>query len=102
MRFRFASWNVNNRVLKKCHIDLLQSFRPDLIAFQEVSSAFYRSLSDSGIFDWSVSSLSLRPPLIGEGRSRALGCAIFGGHSFHLLSSSLLENVDFPERALAV
>jgi endonuclease/exonuclease/phosphatase family metal-dependent hydrolase len=102
MRFRFASWNVNNRLLKEGHLDLLQLIRPDLIAFQEVSSSFYSSLTDRGLFAWSVSSLSLRPPPIGEGRSRALGCAIFGGSSFHLLSSSLLPDLDFPERTLAV
>jgi hypothetical protein len=76
-----ASWNVNNRLFKKGHIDLIQSILPDLIAFQEVSSGFYRSLTDSGLFAWSVSSLSLRPTGIDEGRSRALGCAIFGGSS---------------------
>ena len=102
MKFRFASWNVNNRTAQKSHLDLISRVRPDIIALQEVSPGFQQSLASSGMFAWWASSLVLRAPADSEGRSRRLGCSLFGASTFTFRSASLLEDVAFPERTLAV
>jgi len=102
MQFRVSSWNVNNRNFRDTHAELLRRVDTDLLALQEVSPDFYQKLTDTNVFDWSVFSLSLRPPQCEEGRSRRLGCAVFGRSPFQIYSSQLLEELPFPERALIV
>lgn len=102
MPFRVASWNVNNRNFRDTHAELLRRVDTDLLALQEVSPGFYQKLTDTGVFDWSAFSLSLRPPQRDEGRSRRLGCAVFGRSPFQIYSAQLLEELPFPERALIV
>lgn len=100
MRFRFASWNVNNRILTVRHLDLLRQASTDILALQEVSARFHAALTASDLFGWSASSLALRPHQEGEGRSRRLGCSLFGREPLRLADSSLVPGLVFPERAL--
>lgn len=100
MKFRFASWNVNNRNLAPVHVDLLRTVRPDVIALQEVSTSFYAALAATNLFRWSSCSLTLRPCEKGEGRSRRLSCSLFGRSPFCLSESSLVPGLAFPERTL--
>jgi exonuclease III len=102
MTFRFGSWNVNGRRLKTGHVDLLRSADCDVLALQEVSTGFHAQLAAQSLFEWSVSSLSLRPPAAHEGRARRLGCSLFGRLPFSAVSSELLAHLAFPERALVV
>lgn len=102
MRFRFSSWNVNNRNFRDSHATLLKSVDTDLLALQEVSPNFSSSLASGGLFEWGEFSLAHRPPRNDEGRSRQLGCAIFGRSPFHAASAELLDGLKFPERALVV
>jgi hypothetical protein len=102
MQFRVSSWNVNNRNFQDAHAELLRRVDTELLALQEVSPGFYQDLRDTGLFDWSESSLSLRPPRPEEGRSRRLGCAVFGRSPFQFDSAQLLQELRFPERALLV
>ncbi|HWB05613.1 MAG TPA: endonuclease/exonuclease/phosphatase family protein [Verrucomicrobiales bacterium] len=102
MDFRFASWNVNNRKLTASHIDLLRLISPDILVLQEASSAFHTALQASGLFASDVSSLALRPPQAMEGRSRRLGCSIFTTSRFQSCNPSLLSELHFPERTLAM
>jgi exonuclease III len=102
MQFRVSSWNVNNRNFRDTHAELLRRVDTDLLALQEVSPGFSQKLTDTGIFDWSEFSLSLRPPQPEEGRSRRLGCAVFGRSPFQIYSAQLLEELPFPERTLIV
>jgi exonuclease III len=102
MQFRASSWNVNNRDFRDTHAELLRRVDTDLLALQEVSPDFHKALDSSGLFDWSAFSLSFRPPQHEEGRSRRLGCAIFGRSPFQFCSAELLEELPFPERALIV
>jgi endonuclease/exonuclease/phosphatase family metal-dependent hydrolase len=102
MQFRVSSWNVNNRNFRGTHAELLRRVDTDLLALQEVSPSFYQELTGTGLFDWSEFSLSLRPPQREEGRSRRLGCAVFGRSPFQKYSAQLLAELPFPERALIV
>src|SRR5213080_2945716 len=43
-----------------------------------------------------------RPTRADEGRSRRLGCSLFGSQTFSLLKVALVPNLDFPERTLVV
>lgn len=100
MKIKFASWNVNNRLLKSSHLELLYKVNSDILVLQEVSSQFYNALSKINLFACSSFSLFLRPPDQSEGKSRRLGCAVFGKAPFNISSSFLLEDMPFPERAL--
>jgi endonuclease/exonuclease/phosphatase family metal-dependent hydrolase len=102
MQFRASSWNVNNRNFRDTHAELLRTVDTDVLALQEVSPGFYKELANTGLFDWSEFSLSLRPPQHEEGRSRRLGCAVFGRSPFQLTTAELLWELQFPERALIV
>ena len=102
MQFRVSSWNVNNRNFRDTHAELLRRVDTDLLALQEVSPDFYQKLTGTGIFDWSEFSLSLRPPQPEGGRSRCLGCAVFGRSPFQFCSAQLLEELRFPKRPLIV
>lgn len=102
MRFRFISWNVNNRTLTDRHQDRLRELSPDVLALQEASARFHAALTAANLFGWSMSSLTLRPHQDGEGRSRRLGCSLFGREPFRLADSSLVPGLAFPERALVV
>jgi hypothetical protein len=93
---------VNNRNFRDTHAELLRKIDTDLLALQEVSPGFYQELTDTGLFDWSAFSLSLRPPQREEGRSRRLGCAVFARSPFQIYSAQLIEELPFPERALIV
>jgi len=97
---KFATWNVNNRLFKPSHINFLESLQLDVLALQEISSGFHSALVDSGIFNWGVSSLALRPAEVGETTGRKLGCSIFGNTSVHLQASTLVPGVALPERTL--
>ncbi|WP_105327598.1 MULTISPECIES: hypothetical protein [Pirellulaceae] len=100
MKIRFGSWNVNHRKLRQAHLDILLDAQVHLLACQEVSASFHAALDASGLFDWSVSSLDLRPPEPDEGRARRLGCSLFGRGDLSLIDASLLPDLVFPERAL--
>lgn len=100
--FRFGSWNVNSRRLTAAHIAFLRGHELDLLALQEAPQATHADLLNAGIFDWGVSSLALRPLLAGAEKARSLGVSLFGRSSFKPVSSTLLENLHFPERSLAV
>jgi hypothetical protein len=100
MKFRFVSWNVNNRTLTVQHVDRLRQVDPDILAMQEVSARFYAAFSAANLFGWSTSSLMLRPPRGGEGRARRLGCAVFGRDPFRLEASALVPGLVFPERTV--
>jgi len=102
MKFRFASWNVNNRNLTSMHLRLFRDIRADLLALQEVSATFHTALAATQLFLWSTSSLAIRPSKVGEGKSRRLGCSIFGRQPFSLVTSTLVPRLAFPERALVV
>jgi endonuclease/exonuclease/phosphatase family metal-dependent hydrolase len=100
MRFTFASWNVNNRRFKADHADLISRVECDVLALQEANVAFHLQLASLPLFQWSVSSLMLRPPGLSEGRARRLGCSLFGRSPFRLVAADLLAHLAFPERAL--
>lgn len=100
MKFRFASWNVNQRRLTGGHLSLVRDLCADVVALQEVSAHFHAALAAAAVYSWSACSLELRPCLQGEGRSRRLGCAVFGGHPFRLVEASLVPGLVFPERTL--
>jgi len=100
MNVRFGSWNVNHRRLTGGHLDILRQADLGLVAFQEASSSFYADLETSGMFDWGVFSLDLQPPGPDEGKSRRLGCSIFGRTHLRLQDATLIPGVAFPERTL--
>lgn len=102
MTFRFGSWNANNRRLKDNHVPLFRETRCDLLTLQEVSADFHAELAATSLFEWSVSSLVLRPPASADGRARRLGCSVFGRSPFRSVASQLLTSLAFPERALVV
>lgn len=99
MKLTFASWNVNNRLLRTSHLDFLQMIDPDILALQEVSPKFFKSLSESHLFENSSYSLDLQFNK-GEKRSRQLGCALFVKRPLLTSDSWLLDSLPFPERAL--
>jgi exonuclease III len=98
--FTFASWNVNGRRLTSEHVGLITSVQCGVLALQEVSGAFHAELTSLPLFDWAISSLALRPPGPHEGRSRRLGCSLFGRAPFRLVASGVLGHLAFPERSL--
>jgi len=100
MRIKFASWNVKGFSKVTGQIRLLRRADCHVAVFQEVTDIAYRHLVDSGLFDSSCFSLSLRPPKPSESQRRQLGCAVFVKAPFVIQSSSLIENVPVPERAL--
>jgi endonuclease/exonuclease/phosphatase family metal-dependent hydrolase len=100
MKFRFASWNVNNRNLTDGHLRILREQQIHAVALQEVSAKFHTALTETDLFEWSAFSLDLRPVEAGEGRARRLGCALYGRRPFRLSKPSLVPGLDFPERAL--
>jgi Endonuclease/Exonuclease/phosphatase family len=100
MKFTFGSWNLNNRSLKNGHVELLRSADCDLLTLQEATERFHSELAKLNLFDWSVSSLALRPPRADEGRARRHGCSIFGRRPFRVDSCRLLTDLHLPERAL--
>jgi len=102
MRFTFGSWNVNGRRLTADHADLISRVECDVLALQEVGVDFHAELTALPLFQWSVSSLTLRPPASSEGRARRLGCSVFGRSPFRLVASGVLAQLAFPERALVV
>ena len=93
MKFRFVSWNINYRRLTARHLELIRDLRADVLALQEVSAAFHGELERTNLFAWSKFSLALRPTQEGEGRSRRLGCSLFGAQTFTLLEAALVPNV---------
>ena len=60
MKFRFASWNVNNRNLTAGHLEILRKQDVHIVALQEVSAAFYVALKASDLFEWSAFSLTAK------------------------------------------
>jgi len=100
MNFTFGSWNVNNRRLTTDHTDLISRAQCDVLALQEVGAEFHAELAALPLFQWSISSLALRPPGAEEGRARRLGCSLFGRSPFRLVASGVLGHLAFPERAL--
>ena len=100
MKLRFASWNVNNRNLTPHHVKILRELRPDIAALQEVSPSLHEALATEDLFAWAAFSLTLRPPRDDEGRSRRLGCSVFGTQRFPLLTYSLVPRLPFRERTL--
>jgi len=102
MRIKFASWNVNNRLLQESHLELLSKVNSDILALQEVNPKFYNALSNTNLFTFSVFSPLLRQHHKTYRKARRLGCALFGKTPFTIVSSFLLDDVPFPERALVV
>src|SRR5262245_62004366 len=100
MKLRFASWNVNNRKLTPEHVQILRDVAPQVLALQEVSESFHERLHAAHLFEWDAFSLALRRPETADGRSRRLGCSVFGSQPLRLLTSSLVPGLDFPERTL--
>src|SRR5215831_2197628 len=102
MEFRFASWNVNFRNLDAEHLTVFRKVHANLIALQEVSQNFHRSLSASELFAWSFYSLEL---MAGEPvleKARTLGCSIFGRTPFTSVNAAIVPGLAFPERSLVV
>ncbi len=99
-KIKFASWNVNNRLLQPNHLEFLCKVDCDILVLQEVAPQFYDGLSKTNHFACSTFSLLLRTPNKGERKSRSLGCACFVKTTFAITSSFLLDNLPFPERAL--
>lgn len=102
MTMRFATWNLHRRRDVAAPIQFVQKIAPALLALQEVSVAGYQALVESGLFAWSVFSLTLRPPLVEDGPKRQLGCAVFGQAACSLRSQRLLDHLPVSERALVV
>jgi exonuclease III len=100
MKLRFASWNVNNRNATAGHFAILRRARPDILALQEASPSLHAQILAKRMFAWGLSSLELRPPRTTEGRSRRLGCSLFGSPRFALRSVSTVPTLEFPERSL--
>jgi endonuclease/exonuclease/phosphatase family metal-dependent hydrolase len=100
MKFKFGSWNVNNRRPQPGHLMFLEAQQFDMVALQEASPTFHLKLLESGLFSWGVSSLTIRPPATAEGRARRFGVSIVGREPLQLRSSQLLDGLQFPERAL--
>src|SRR5262245_16264084 len=100
MKLRFACWNVNNRNPTRRHIEILRDACPDILALQEVCPALHDALAAEDVFAWDAFSLKLRPPRKGDGRSRRLGCSLFGTARSRLRSCSLVPRLVLPERTL--
>jgi endonuclease/exonuclease/phosphatase family metal-dependent hydrolase len=100
MKLRFACWNVNNRNPTRRHVEILRDTRADILALQEVCPALHDALAAEDVFAWDTFSLKLRPPNQSEGRSRRLGCSLFGTARSRLRSCSLVPQLVFPERTL--
>ncbi|MFO0995308.1 MAG: hypothetical protein U1F33_01395 [Alphaproteobacteria bacterium] len=99
-KLRYASWNLNGRTKLTGQQTLLEEAAPDIFACQEVTSTLFEKLMATRFFDWGACSLELRPPRIGEGRGRQLGCALFGKLPLKVLEFSILDSVPFPERTI--
>jgi hypothetical protein len=82
------------------YIDFLRSHDIDLLAAQEVSASFHEELSKSNLFEWSVSSLTLRPLRSNEPSARRCGVSIFGRTPFRFTSPHVFSELRFWERAL--
>lgn len=97
MRLKFASWNLNRRrpqdLYKDIRLEILQAYKPDIIALQEVSRSFYALLDYDKMFSWSAFSLESNNP-------RPDGCALFGTGLFKPISSQVMKNVPFPEQTM--
>jgi hypothetical protein len=97
MRFKFATWNINRRKPSTLdndpRLNLLRSYKPDILALQEVSPSFYKFLASTDLFNWSA--YSLKP-----GTTRSNGYALFGNNTFSLINQSLIDIVPFPEQTL--
>jgi hypothetical protein len=72
MKLRFVSWNVNNCNPTPRHVEILRHARPDILALQDVRPAFHKTLAAKCLFQLAVCSLTLRPPINGEGPARRL------------------------------
>src|SRR5262245_4477535 len=96
MKFTFGSWNLNNRSLHSGHIHLLRTVDCDLLAVQEATDRFHSELSKANLFDWSVSSLTLRPPGADEGRARRHGCRFLAVVRFDLIPADSSRRCTFP------
>lgn len=93
---------MNYRKFKPEHQAFIKSIDPDVLALQEVSAQFHSNLENSGLFDWSKSSLLIRPPATDAPRARRLGCSIFGKKHCVPVQTNVLLDVVFPERTLIV
>src|SRR5262249_35975228 len=90
------------RRLTADHVDFIRRVGCDVLALQEAVGAFHNELESLQLFQWSVSSLTLRPPEPNDGRARRLGCSLFGRSPFRLKASHVLTNLALPERSLVV
>lgn len=106
MKLTFGSWNVKwkkNAADFKLQMEALEREKCELIALQEVHPSYHAMLEASGYFSWATFSLTLRPPQIGEGKSRQYGCLIATTRKDLTLEQHyLIDAPDCPERALAV
>lgn len=86
MEIRLVNWNLNCFRRLTGQALLIGQLNCDLVTLQEVTEQHYQNLVNTNLFDWSVFSLTLRPPKVDEGKARRLGCAIFGKKPFCLSS----------------
>ena len=96
---RCAFWNLDGRARPKSQPEYLARIAPDVALLAEVTEPHFEAILKSGAFAWGEFSLSIRPPRKDEGRSRRLGCALFGRQ--HLTASDMrLLDLPFAERSL--
>ena len=101
---RFLTWNLNGASGDRANrlVDLLAAELADgpaLAALQEVKPATFRALEASGLFDWLVNSLELRPTGEFDRGSRKLGCVVAGRGEVELIEGDVLWRLPLPERS---
>ncbi len=100
MKIKFASWNVNSRLLQTSHLKLIRKVDCDILALQEVIPKFYNALSGTDLFADSAFSLDLRMPDKIDSKVRRFGCALFGKAPFRISSRFQLVDLPFPRETL--
>jgi hypothetical protein len=101
---RFLTWNLNGASGERAGrlVELLADEAgdgPALAALQEVKPATFRALQTSGVFDWLVHSLEIRPPGDFDRGSRKLGCVLAGRGDVELVEGDVLWRLPIPERS---
>ena len=101
---RFLTWNVNGATGSRARrlIALLEgqlAGAPVLIALQEVKPSTFTAFEASGLFDWFVYSLHIRPPGKFDRGNRTLGCVLAGRGPVTLLDGDVLWRLPLPERS---
>ena len=100
MRLRFASWNINYRLLKPGHLDLIQEIDADVLALQEVNVKFHEALENKKLYSCSDCSLRINPAPPNATNDYWRGCSLFARTSFFFSEARTLDSTKFPEQTL--